>query len=132
MVSFENLRLDNLTPIYAQIIKSFKQQCASGQVLNGDDMPSRRMLSAMLSVNPNTVQKAYRMLEEEGLIVSRGGAKSVVALSEEKLKSIRAELLETEITGAAAALQAGGASKKEAIEIFGRVWDELKRKENEK
>lgn len=124
LVSFENLKFDNLSPIYMQIIKNFRQQCASGEVKDGDEMPSRRTLSALLGVNPNTVQKAYKMLEDDGLITSRGGAKSLVTLSERQLQSIRKELLQNEVAGAVNALKAGGATKKEAVEIFERVWDE--------
>lgn len=108
-----------------QIIKYFKQQCAGGEVKFADEMPSRRTISALLGVNPNTIQKAYKVLEEEGLIASRGGAKSVVTLNKEQLKKIRSELLENEIAAAVNALHAGGASKEEALEIFGRLWDEL-------
>ena len=124
MVSFENLKFDNTGPIYLQIIRYFKQLCASGEIKDGDEMPSRRTLSALLGVNPNTVQKAYKMLEDEGLITSRGGAKSIVTLSGKQLESIRKELLSGEITAAVKALKAGGASKEEALEIFARVWDD--------
>lgn len=124
MVSFDNLKFDNTGPIYLQILKYFKQQCASGEVRQGDEMPSRRTLSALLGVNPNTIQKAYKMLEDEGLITSRGGAKSTVTLSEKQLEAIRKDLLSGEITAAVNALKAGGASKEEALEIIAKVWDE--------
>ena len=125
MISFENLKFDNTGPIYLQILKFFKQQCASGEVKDGDEMPSRRTLSALLGVNPNTVQKAYKMLEDEGLITSRGGAKSMVTLSEKQLEGIRKDLLSGEIAAAVSALKAGGATKEEALEIFAGVWDDM-------
>ena len=125
MVSFEHVKFDASGPLYMQIIKNFKQQCASGDVKQGDELPSRRALSAQLGVNPNTIQKAYRMLEEEGLIASRGGAKSMVTLDENQLEAIRGEILRSKITGAVSALQAGGVSKQQALEIFARAWDEM-------
>ena len=88
-------------------------------------MPSRRMLSAFLGVNPNTIQKAYKMLEDEKLIVSREGAKSIVTLSSCQLEEIRRQLLETELAVAVNALRAGGVSKKEALGIFAEMWDEI-------
>ena len=88
-------------------------------------MPSRRMLSAFLGVNPNTIQKAYKMLEDEKLIVSREGAKSIVTLSSCQLEEIRRQLLETELAAAVNALRAGGVSKKEALGIFAEMWDEI-------
>ena len=66
MISFENFHSVDGVPIYLQMIRHVKQGLAAGTVQNGDELPSRRILSAMLAVNPNTVQKAYRQLEEEG------------------------------------------------------------------
>ena len=88
-------------------------------------MPSRRMLSAFLGVNPNTIQKAYKMLEDEKLIASREGAKSIVTLNNTQLEEIRRQLLETELAAAVNALRAGGVSKKEALGIFAGMWDEM-------
>lgn len=76
MVSFDDLVLLDGMPIYQQILRHVKLGIAGGTIAPGDALPSRRVLSALLGVNPNTVQKAYRLLEEEGLIQSRSGAKS--------------------------------------------------------
>ena len=95
-------------------------------------MPSRRMLSAFLGVNPNTIQKAYKMLEDEKLIVSREGAKSIVTLSSCQLEEIRRQLLETELAAAVNALRAGGVSRKEALGIFAKMWDEIDNSEKGK
>ena len=76
MIDFGAFRAEDGTPIYLQIIKYLKQGVVSGAVADGDELPSRRVLSALLGLNPNTVQKACRMLEEEGLLVSHAGAKS--------------------------------------------------------
>ena len=74
MITFEGFRPEDGVPIYLQIIKYLKQGIVSGAVADGDELPSRRVLSATLGVNPNTVQKACRMLEEEGLAeLPRGG-----------------------------------------------------------
>ena len=64
MISFEQFRMEDGVPIYLQILLYIKRGMVAGTVVDGDELPSRRMLSALLSVNPNTVQKAYRMLEE--------------------------------------------------------------------
>ena len=125
MVSFENVKFDASGPIYYQIIKNFKQQCAAGDVKEGDEMPSRRALSAQLGINPNTIQKAYKILEEEGLIASRGGAKSIVTLNADQLEMIRGEIMRSEIAGAVSALKAGGTTKQEALKIFSKAWDEM-------
>ena len=89
MISFEQFLMEDGVPIYLQILLFIKRGAIAGTIHDGDELPSRRMLSALLSVNPNTVQKAYRMLEDEGLIQSHSGAKSYMVLDEEKLELIR-------------------------------------------
>ena len=55
MITFEGFRPEDGVPIYLQIIKYLKQGIVSGAVADGDELPSRRVLSATLGVNPNTV-----------------------------------------------------------------------------
>ena len=80
MVSFDGFTLADGIPIYLQILLFLKRGAVAGTIRDGDELPSRRVLSALLGVNPNTVQKAYRLLEEEGLIASHSGAKSLMVL----------------------------------------------------
>ncbi len=61
------------TPIYEQIIDQTQRLIASGLLKEGDQLPSVRALSQELSVNPNTLQKAYSELERRGLCISAPG-----------------------------------------------------------
>ncbi|MDP3447683.1 MAG: GntR family transcriptional regulator [Eubacteriales bacterium] len=61
------------TPIYEQIIEQTQRLIASGILKEGDQLPSVRVLSQELSVNPNTLQKAYSELERRGVCVSAPG-----------------------------------------------------------
>lgn len=123
MISFESFEIMDGIPIYLQLIQYFKRGMVSGMIANGDALPSRRNLSALLGVNPNTIQKAYHLLEEEGLIQSQTGAKSVVYLDQEKLSRIRSELLEGEIRTVVEGLKQAGLSKAEAMELMNRYWE---------
>ena len=123
MISFEQFLMEDGVPIYLQILLFIKRGAIAGTIRDGDELPSRRMLSALLSVNPNTVQKAYRMLEEEGLIQSHSGAKSYMVLDEEKLELIREELLENDATSIVRAMKQMGLSKKEAISLIEKFWE---------
>ena len=123
MISFECFPLEEGIPIYLQIIRHVKRGIVAGIVRDGDELPSRRVLSARLGVNPNTVQKAYRLLEEEGLMESRSGAKSVLTLDERKVRDVRTKLLEGEIAVLVAALKETGSSKEEALDLVARLWD---------
>ena len=93
MISFEAFVLEDNVPIYLPIVGYIKRGIVAGTIADGAELPSRRMLSALLGVNPNTVQKSYAMLEEEGLIHSRSGAKSCVAADEAAIRRLRGELL---------------------------------------
>ena len=123
MVSFDGFQPEGGSPIYQQIILHIKRGMVAGTVLHGDELPSRRVLSALLAVNPNTVQKAYRLLEEEGLIQSHSGAKSYVVLEEETLAAIRTELVEADARGAVRTLRQMGISREEAFALLNKYWD---------
>ena len=124
MIDFERFTMEDGTPIYLQIILYIKRGAVAGSVRDGDELPSRRVLSARLGVNPNTVQKAYRTLEEEGLIVSHAGAKSYVALSPERLARIREELLAQDARSVIAAMRQMGLSRAEALALIEKYWEE--------
>ena len=79
MVSFEGFSAEGGVPIYLQIIMYVKRGAVSGAVADGDELPSRRVLSALLGVNPNTVQKAYRELERQGYVYTTSGVGTFVA-----------------------------------------------------
>ncbi|MBQ3089709.1 MAG: GntR family transcriptional regulator [Oscillospiraceae bacterium] len=123
MVSFERFTMEDGSPIYQQIVLYLKREAVAGRVMDGDELPSRRVLSALLGVNPNTVQKSYRILEEEGLIQSHSGAKSYMVLSGQKLSRVTAELLESEAKAAVRTLKQMGISKEEAMALFSRYWE---------
>lgn len=89
------------------------------------------MLSARLGVNPNTVQKAYRLLEEAGLIASHAGAKSFVSAGPAEIEAVRAQLLTEEARRLVEALRQTGASREEAMALLGRLWDEKEETQDE-
>ena len=65
-------------PIYSQIVDEFRLQIKEGILRHGEKMPSVRELAAELAINPNTIQRAYRELEMQGLIASVPGKGSFV------------------------------------------------------
>lgn len=123
MISFDSFLMEAGIPIYLQIILFIKRGMVSGQIQPGDELPSRRVLSALLGINPNTIQKAYRMLEEEGLVSSHAGAKSYVVLDEATLTKIRAELLENDARTLIDAMKQMGLSKREALALIENHWN---------
>ena len=65
-------------PIYSQIVDGFRQQITAGILQQGDKLPSVRELAQELTINPNTIQRAYRELELSGWIASVAGKGSFV------------------------------------------------------
>ena len=60
-------------PIYVQLIDQIKNKIASGDLKPGDQLPTVRQLAADLRVNFNTIARAYRLLDEEGVISTQHG-----------------------------------------------------------
>ena len=123
MISFESFVPDGNVPIYLQIVGYIKRGIVAGTIENGAEMPSRRMLSALLGVNPNTVQKSYAMLEEEGLIHSRSGAKSCVAADDAAIRRLRGELLGQNLKTIIDAMKQMGMTLEDAQTALADHWE---------
>lgn len=123
MVSFEQLVLNDRSPIYLQIVRFVQRGIISGAIQNQEELPSRRVLSSLLSVNPNTVQRAYKIMEDEGLIESRTGAKSCISITEDRLVCIRKQLVTEEIRSAITIFKQMGLSRQETLDQINALWD---------
>jgi GntR family transcriptional regulator len=73
--------IDNASdrPVYLQIIDQVKRDIALGRLATEERLPTVRQLAQQLAINPNTIGKAYRQLEQDGIIVTRAGAGAFVA-----------------------------------------------------
>lgn len=123
MVSFEQLVLNDRSPIYLQIVRFVQRGIISEAIQNQEELPSRRVLSSLLSVNPNTVQRAYKIMEDEGLIESRTGAKSCISITEDRLVRIRKQLVTEEIRSAITIFKQMGLSRQETLDQINALWD---------
>jgi GntR family transcriptional regulator len=66
-------------PVYLQIIEQLKHAIATGAVNAGEQLPSVRQMAEDLLINPNTVARAYRELEQEGIIELKHGAGAFIS-----------------------------------------------------
>jgi GntR family transcriptional regulator len=89
-------RIDNASdrPVYLQIIDQVKRDIALGRLAKEERLPTVRQLAQQLAINPNTIAKAFRQLEQEGIIVTRAGAGAFVAGLDSMLsRTVRRKLI---------------------------------------
>lgn len=73
-------------PVFRQIVDEIQRSIAVGIIKAGEPLPAVRQLAQQLKVNPNTVQHAYRALEQEGAVIVRRGIGTFVADSKREWK----------------------------------------------
>ena len=79
MVSTVNINYRDPRPIYEQVRDGLRTLIVSGALAGGEKLPSVRELAAQLAINPNTIQRAYRELEQEGYVYAVPGKGSFAA-----------------------------------------------------
>lgn len=92
--------INSPTPIYEQIKTGFKGLVRRELMLPGDAAPSIRTLATQLTLNPNTVARAYRELTAEGFFESKRGEENIVSARAKSLARADAENLKARITEA--------------------------------
>ena len=102
-------------PIYTQIVDGFREQILRGILLPGEKLPSVRELAGSLTINPNTIQRAYRELEMQGWIATVPGKGCFVCDVPAGASPEQEALLHT-FDQAAAALQALGMTREDLIQ----------------
>jgi len=106
-------------PIYLQLMEQVKHAIETGAVRAGEQLPGIRPLAEELVINPNTVAKAYRELEHEGIIELRHGAGAFISANARGRKvtdNFRAA--QTIVAGAVTRLRARSVSDEEIRRLF--------------
>ena len=116
----------DVRPIYEQIIDNIKEQVIKGSLKPGDQVPSVRQLAAMLTVNANTVMKAYNELERQHIIETIRGKGTFIAMLQDKSINER-QLIEIRkaLKSSCIALHYMGMNKEEVLNEMGKIFDEL-------
>lgn len=85
-------------PVYQQLIDQVKRDIALGRLVKDEKLPTVRELARQLAINPNTIAKAYRQLEQEGIIVTRPGSGAFAANLDSNLsKAVKEKLIIEEL-----------------------------------
>ncbi len=112
------------TPVYEQLVEQVEKFILTGILSEGDKIPSVRSLSMELSVNPNTIQKAFAELDRRGLISSVPGKgcfvseKALGALKVSKRGNLK------ELGDQVRELSLAGVTREEVISCVNKVFDE--------
>lgn len=124
MVSFLGMQFHDRAPVYQQIAEHLKRQILLGNALDGDAMPSRRELAAQTGINPNTAQKAFHLMMEEGYVITDGNNGSRVRLTPDLRASIEEELTRGLVERFVAQAQENHLSYKKVIALVSELWED--------
>lgn len=127
------LDLRSGVPVYRQIIDQVLAGMASGRLTNGDQLPTVRQLAVDLSINPNTVTRAYRELEIRGFLDTHQGSGTFV--SEQKVEQDDAERrrkLDGIVSESIARAGAEGFTAQQVLERLRDLLAEQQKERNEK
>ncbi len=115
-------------PVYIQIVEQVQALIARGELLPGDQLPTVRQLASELRVNFNTIARAYRMLDEAGLISTQQGRGTYIMepLNGERSKFLKTRSLEDQIVGFIESLQQQGYQPDEVVSAINKVIESWK------
>ena len=114
-------------PIYVQIVNQVKYLVAAGRLAPGEEVPPIRVLAEQLVVNPNTIAKAYRELEREGLVTKRHGSGTYISDNGSPLaRRERMKILSQRIDALLAEARHMDVPLKEVIDLIRDRHDNLK------
>lgn len=111
-------KINSKEPIYTQIIRYLKKGIVKGDLKGGDRILSVRECASELKVNPNTIQRAYAQLEDEGLIYTQRGIGKFVVENKNKINEVRIEMLEDVIINFINESKGLGVRKEDLISII--------------
>ena len=113
-----NWLLDKKRPICPQIAEKLCVLIASGEIGAGDRLMSVRDVALNAGVTPNTVQKSFEMLEQQGVIYSRRGAGWYVSENVDVAKNVFDELVHSKTVAYLNDMESLGLGKKDIINII--------------
>ena len=117
-----DIRIEGKQPIYEQICGHIAELIANGALSPGERLPTVRETARMLGINPNTVQKAYMILEQRGFIYSVPAKGSYVTNNMTVAAAARKKS-EDELKEAMEKAKKTGVEKSDALHFVDIVWD---------
>ncbi|CQR47879.1 HTH-type transcriptional repressor YtrA [Paraliobacillus sp. PM-2] len=120
-----DLDLRSRKPIYEQLVDKFKELIINDVMQTDEKLPSVRILAQQLTVNPNTIQKAYRELETQGYIYSVKGKGSFVDGTAKKVSSHEVNKIRSDLEKRLAEAFFIGITKDEIYKIIELTYEQI-------
>ncbi|HET6212183.1 MAG TPA: GntR family transcriptional regulator [Micromonosporaceae bacterium] len=114
-------------PTYVQLVQQVKQALRLGLLRTGDQLPTASEVVDQLAINPNTVLKAYRELDREGLVVARPGQGTFVAQTLGDAPATAYRALRRDLTRCVRTAHAAGLDVEDIRAVFTAVMHETSR-----
>ncbi|MBB6637754.1 GntR family transcriptional regulator [Cohnella thailandensis] len=123
MLNIQELKLNNRDPVYLQVVKYVKRQILLRAVQSGDRMPSRREIASLLNINPNTAQKAFKAMEDEGFVHTSSTSGSVLYVDEAIYRRIEEELTRELVRSFVESAKESRMSLRNVVDLIQEYWD---------
>lgn len=114
------IEIDKSKSIYTQIIDGIKKSIIRGELEPGSQIPSQRDFAALVQVNPNTVQRAYREMERMGLVETLRGQGTFVCKREGLLEELKSEMAQNILCSFITEMRSLGYIDRDIIELIRR------------
>lgn len=124
MLNFYELKLDNKEPVYVQLAFYVKRSILLRQAVSGDRLPSRREIATQLNINPNTVQKAFKLMEDEGYVRTSSTQGSIIYVDDAMIAQIEDELMKGMVRAFIGSAKEVNLSFKKVVDLISELWDE--------
>lgn len=123
------INFQSRVPIYEQLRKNVIKLAAIGLLKENEQLPTVRSLAKQLGVNPNTVQKAYQILDHEGIIYSVAGKGSFIS-REIKTQRRKEEFIQQALKPVISELMDMGVEKQDVLNAVEKIFIERRKKDD--
>ncbi len=114
-------------PIYSQLIEQIEIKICSGIFAPGSKLPSVRELAQEAAVNPNTMQRALSILEEDGLLYTNRTSGRFITEDSKMIQKAKQKLAQEQISEFLEKMSSLGFSKTETLSIISTMLEEVKK-----
>lgn len=126
-MDFKEFELNSSELVYMQIVEYIKRKILRKEVKSGEKLPSRREVAAALQINPNTVQKAYKILEEENYVITPPKAASYFNITDDILLRLEEEMNKGMILKFVDNAKRNGLTLDKVVILLENYWSEEKK-----